>query len=175
MRQTDRGFPTPRSWVIASDAITQFARLRTAAKESPAPPRSTKNRAGGTTSAAAGIAAEITHIQDVLLGIVGEGTAVEFVAYCRSSADEETMRRVLADPQNAPLPGGLGATYALISYLIARCRERSVQDAAGTLLGRLSPEMAVLLMNDISKVVPGFLFHAGAQRFVRANASLIAP
>jgi hypothetical protein len=141
MKNTDRGFPTPRSWEIVSDALGSM---------------------GGWKMAA-----------DFLDGIVGEGAAVEFVAYCQNAIQEEAIRAIIADPEGAELPTSLGDRYALISYLAATARERSVLTAVGKLVHRFPPELAVLLMRDVLRANPRFTLDPGYQRFVKEHQSLL--
>jgi hypothetical protein len=141
MRQPDRGFPTPRSWEIVSDALKQFDKPQ--------------------------------DLADVLLGIVGEGASVEFLAFCDQAYHEELLKRVLASPATEPLPQTIGETYALISYIIARAKEKEVRTAAGVLLSRLNPELAVMLLYDVLKIAPNFAGDTGVQAFMKEHADLI--
>lgn len=123
------------------------------------------------TLKAFGAAAEA---HDIFLGIVGEGAAVEFAAYCERALGEEAVRAILADPERAALPEDLGDQYALISYITSRAGESGVRDAAGRLLGRLPPELAVLLFRDLVRVQPAFITTPGARAFMRAHGELVA-
>lgn len=154
MRNTDRGFPTPRSWEMVSDIVKKAFAV------------SKKDR---TKSVSLG------GVLDILSGIVGEGAAVEFIGFCNDSFSEEYFLQIIAAPDTCSLPTRLGELYALVSYLTARGGEPAAQNAAGALLSRLTPEMAVLLMNDMLKVAPGFVVNPGARRFMASNASLIVP
>lgn len=112
---------------------------------------------------------------DVLLGIVGESASVEFLAFARDSSVAQVVAAVLADPESAALPEKLNELYALVSVLISRANETSVRKAAGVIVHRLSPELAVLLINDTLKVAPSFSTNAHVREFIRQHSELIAP
>src|SRR5262249_6498461 len=124
MQQGERGFATPRSWEMVSDALKALGRPADAS--------------------------------DVILGIVGEGASAEFLGYCERAISEEAIRAILADAAGAPLPEKLGDLYALIAYVTANARQAEVKQAAGALIDRLSPELAVLLIRDLLRLDPMF-------------------
>jgi MoxR-like ATPase len=142
LRQSERGFPTPRSWEMASDALKALGQARAAA--------------------------------DVILGIVGEGAAAEFLGYCEQAISEETILGILANPATAPLPESLGDLYALIAYITASAREPAIAHAATVLLDRLAPELAVLLIRDLLRVDPLFVRQRAYKDFVARHAELLA-
>jgi hypothetical protein len=142
MSRPERGFPTPRSWEMASDTV----------------------KAMGTNGDAA----------DVLLGIVGEGASVEFVGYCESAMTEKEIEALLEAPSTHSLPTDLGSLYALVSYLAVRAHERRVREASGVLLGRLQPELAVLLLRDLLRRYPRFgAEDKNAQAFIASHSDVI--
>jgi hypothetical protein len=111
---------------------------------------------------------------DVILGIVGEGASAEFLGYCENAISEETIQRILADPADAELPEKLGDLYALLAYVAGNARAPGVVEAAGVLLGRLSPELAVFLVRDLLRADPLFSRHRAYREFVRQHADLLA-
>jgi hypothetical protein len=141
MNQTERGFPTPRSWEMVSDVI---------------------NAVGHTKGA-----------HDIMLGIVGEAAAIEFIAYCEHALSEETIREILKDPENAKLPAKLGDQYALISYVTVASKDRNVLDAAAVLIHRLKPELGVLLLRNLLQKQPKFATHAKILEFMKLHRDLI--
>jgi len=112
-------------------------------------------------------------VLDVLIGIVGEGAAMEFIGFCDTAITEERIQAILKDPENAELPEKLGDQYALISYLCSLKADKSAQKAAGTLLNRFSPELAVLLARDMLRTNPGFSGNAGYLKFVAKHKDLL--
>ncbi len=141
MSNPERGFPTPRSWEIVSDAVRAM---------------------GGVGPAS-----------DVILGIVGEGASVEFLGYAEQAMSEEAVRAIVLAPARAPLPDSLGDLYALVSYLASWAKQREVLAAAGVLLSRLSPELAVLLMRDVLRVNARFALDAGYKSFIAGHQELL--
>ncbi|HYT88895.1 MAG TPA: MoxR family ATPase [Gemmataceae bacterium] len=130
-------------------------------------------RAWEMVSDALGALGRPTDAADVILGIVGEGAATEFLGYCDRAISEEALLAILADPTNAALPRTLGDQYALIAYITANARQREVIDAAGVLIGRLSPELAVLLIRDLLRVDPMFVRHRAYKDFIARHAQLL--
>lgn len=110
---------------------------------------------------------------DILIGIVGEGAAIEFIGYCQDAITEELVRAILADPANAPLPAKLADQYALISYIASDAKSAATRRAAGVLLQRLRPELAVLLLRDILRAHPSFGTTAAAREFLTVHGSLL--
>jgi hypothetical protein len=141
MSHPERGFPTPRSWEIVSDALRAMDGFATAS--------------------------------DVVLGIVGEGASVEFLAYCEQAMTQEAIEAILADPAAAQLPHQLGDLYALISYVATMAKQSAVQTAAGVLLGRLSPELAVLLARDVLRMNPRFAMDPNCQKFLEKHSDVL--
>ena len=141
MSNPERGFPTPRSWEIVSDAIRAMGELKDAA--------------------------------DVILGIVGEPASVEFLAYIDHAMTEEAIGAILDDPAKATLPKELGDMYALVSYVAATAQKPKVLAAAGVLLSRLPPELAVLLARDVLRINAKFAFDANYQAFLKDHSELL--
>jgi hypothetical protein len=112
--------------------------------------------------------------RDVILGIVGEGAATEFLAYTEHALSEEAIASILANPETASLPTKLGDLYALLAYVSGRARERRIVDAAGALLPRLNPELGVLLIRDLLRVDPLFSRHRAYRDFVGTHRELLA-
>jgi hypothetical protein len=138
MTLPERGYPTPRSWEIVSDAL----------------------KAGGTLKA----------VRDVVLGIVGEGASIEFLAHCDQAVTEEAILAILDAPQSASLPSSLSDRYALVSYIISQAAQSKVVRSAGMLLERLPAEFSVLLARDLLRLNPKFALQPGYKAFVKLHA-----
>ena len=119
MSKSDRGFPTPRSWHMLSDALKSFG--------------------------------DISKSLDLVIGIVGEGAAVEFLGYTSNAISEETIKKIIANPDTAKLPTGVADQYALISYFAYKADDAKIRKAAGSILSRLPPELSVLLARDMMR------------------------
>jgi hypothetical protein len=140
-RAMDRGFPTPRSWEMASDAVTRF---------------------GGVGKAL-----------DVLIGIVGEGAAMEFSGFAERTMRAERVDAILADPDRAQLPADLGDLYALVAYVASRSDDDATLRGAGRLMLRLTPELGVLLARQVLRRRPDFAADPGFAAFAgRHRAAL---
>lgn len=110
---------------------------------------------------------------DTLIGVVGEGAALEFIGFCERSLTEQTLLAILQAPDTAQLPEGVGDLYALISYTASRAGEPGILESAARLLSRLSPELAVLLIGDILRVNPAPTRQPGYRDFVRQHGRLL--
>jgi hypothetical protein len=87
---------------------------------------------------------------------------------------ERAVQAILDDPSAAKLPKELGNLYALISYVGAMARKPKVLAAAGVLLSRLSPELAVLLARDVLRLNPRFGMDRNYQAFLATHSELLA-
>jgi hypothetical protein len=142
VQHTERGFPTPRSWEMVSDALKALGRPQDAS--------------------------------DVIIGVVGEGAAVEFLGYADQAISEEAIQAILNNPADAKLPSKLGDQYALIAYITSNGKDSRIVDAAGVLLGRLSPELAMLMMRDLLYVDKMLIRRPGFREFIQRHKELIA-
>lgn len=141
MQKVERGFPTPRSWHMLSDALRGFG--------------------------------DVSQSLDLIIGIVGEGAAIEFLGYVSSAMNEETIRSVIAEPETARLPAGVADQYALISYMAHKANEAKVRKAAGVLLLRFSPELGVLLARDMLRANARFAMEKGYLEFAARHKQFL--
>lgn len=111
--------------------------------------------------------------QDILVGTVGEGASIEFIAYCEKALSEEAILAILADPDNAALPANLGDQYALISYITSASRDTKILDAAAGIVLRLKPELGVLLLRNILQKQPKFATNKKIVEFIKTHKELI--
>jgi len=117
---------------------------------------------------------KISESLDMIIGIVGEGAAMEFLGYANDAISEETIKEIIQAPETAELPESVGDQYALISYLASQAKDQEIRLAAGKLLHRFSPELSVLLARDMINasakfaVDPSYLsFAAKHQEFLK--------
>jgi hypothetical protein len=141
MSRAERGFPTPRSWHMLSDALHAFSGHG--------------------------------DLDDVAVGIVGEGAATEFLAYARSAMTEQAIAVIVADPERAELPASIGDVYALISWLAVHAGEAAIRRSAALLLPRLQPEMAVLLARDVLRRDARFALERAYLAFVKEHKDFL--
>lgn len=112
-------------------------------------------------------------IEDVILGIVGEGASIEFLSFCQTTLSEEMILKIIDDPKSAPIPEDLGAKYALVSYIASQADKNKIMEAAGHLLNRINPELGVFLIRGVLAANSKFLINAEYKRFVKKHASLL--
>ena len=113
-------------------------------------------------------------VEDLVAGIIGEAAAIEFQAYCSDSIREEDILKIVKDPEGAKLPEKLSDLYALVSYLAVNGRKEKERNAAAIILGRLSPELGVLLLRNTLSVYPKFATSQGVRKFMSEHSNLIA-
>ncbi len=117
---------------------------------------------------------KVSDALDVMIGVVGEGAAMEFMGYTDQAMSEEAIKAIIANPDSCELPEDVGDQYALISYLAHQAKDAKVRKAAGVLLSRFAPELGVLLARDMIRgnakfaVDPAYLkFAAEHQEFLQ--------
>ena len=113
-------------------------------------------------------------VDDLVTGIVGEAAEIEFLAYCSDAIREEEILRIIRSPARAKLPKKLSDMYALVSYIAVKASDAEIRDAASVLIGRLSPELGVLLLRNILTVHPRFAVAKGVRDFMAKHQNLIA-
>ena len=97
-------------------------------------------------------------------GAVGEGPAVEFLAFLGMYRSIVSVDRILMDAANAPIPAKPGELYAVMSGLAFRAND-STFDRIGTYLRRVADnghgEFAVLCARDSIRRTPAVEFSTG--------------
>ena len=111
--------------------------------------------------------------RDVVLGIIGEGAALEFLGYCESSISAELIEEIILDPEKSTLPKKLGDQYALISYIAYKIEKQNVSKAAEIIINRLKPELGVLLLRNCLQAHPKFASRKGVREFTANHKSLL--
>ncbi len=112
-------------------------------------------------------------LDEVAVGTVGEGAAMELSGYRQEAISEEQILRLIQDPRQEPIPSTLGDQYALISYLSSRSEEAFIRQAAGVLLARLPVEMGVLLTRDLLRKAPMFAADPHCMAFLQQHQELL--
>ncbi|MDA9260914.1 MoxR family ATPase [Puniceicoccaceae bacterium] len=112
-------------------------------------------------------------VQDIILGAIGEAATIEFVGYLDNAISEETILKIIANPEKSTLPKKLGDQYALIAYLTANAKDKKILEAAGALLMRLKPELGILLFRNLLQKQPKFALNPNAIAFIKAHKDLI--
>ena len=116
---------------------------------------------------------DIRGSQDIILGTVGEAATMELMAYFQNAISEDSILKIIANPDSEALPGKLSDQYALISYLTSASKKPAVLNAAATLLLRFKPELGVLLLRDLLQKQPKFATHKKVMQFIALHKDLI--
>ena len=111
--------------------------------------------------------------RDLIAGAVGEGPAVEFLAYIDRNVREKDFLHIVDAPDSAALPTSLGDIYALTSWLAYHASDGGIRKSAGILLPRLTPEFGVVLARDMVKASTSFIKESGYKKFIKMHDDLI--
>ncbi len=112
--------------------------------------------------------------QDLISGIVGQGPAIEFLAFVKRSMNEKQLEAIVADPVNATVPTSLDGVYVLTSWLALNASREDVVRASATLLMRIPVEFGVVLASDMVRASPRFVREASYKEFMKAHGRLIS-
>lgn len=116
---------------------------------------------------------ELPEIKDVVLGAIGEAASIEFFGYLDNAISEETIQKIIKSPKDTKLPKALGDQYAVIAYFSSHTKDKQVQEAAGVLLARLKPELAILLLRNILSQQPKFALNSEVKKFIKEHKEVI--
>lgn len=116
----ERVFPCPRTWAMASHAMSRMP---------------TRDK---------------TALQPVLAGCVGKGAAAEFLAFCETYLRLPDIQKILRNPEREPIPEKEPSLlYAFCGALVTALRQKpDVCNAFAAVVNRLPPEFGVLAMRD---------------------------
>jgi hypothetical protein len=118
-------WPTPRSWEMASNVLSGFARRQQS-----------------------GFFAGTTEIEAQLLeGTIGQAATTELVAFLRLFRQLPSIDEILLNPDSAPLPDEPSARIAIATALGRALTDHSIAKG-GRYLDRMPTEMRVLAMRD---------------------------
>jgi MoxR-like ATPase len=113
----------------------------------------------------------VSEVEDLLIGLVGEGPSIEFFAFLKDSRIAALVEGVLADPDHSYLPDRLDYLFALVHHLCSQLAKDYVLEAALKLIKRLEPEMSMVIVRDIAKYQPTALLRPEARAFISKNKS----
>lgn len=98
-----------------------------------------------------------------LAGAVGEGAAVEYLAFRKMMGSMVSADQVLLDPQNAPIPTKPGELYAISVALSVKANDKTL-DRVGVYAERMVKgqhgEFATLIMRDAIRRDPKLVYMA---------------
>jgi hypothetical protein len=91
-------------------------------------------------------------------GLLGEGTAAEFIGYLRICDELPNIDSIIKDPKGSKVPKDMAVGYALCGALAERCKD-ATQDTLRAIItyhSRMTDELSVLTMREmyvVSKTV----------------------
>lgn len=97
---------------------------------------------------------------DLVKGVLGEGVALEFIAFWKLYSQLPDLDYVLANPDTAPVPTDVGQLYAISSALAHRVQTKSSKNYFAYLqrlpaeFGVMSVKMAVQINKGLSTTKP---------------------
>ena len=103
----------------------------------------------------------------VISGCVGEGPAVEFLAFARMYRELPEIDGVLAHPDSAPVPKDPAVLYALVGALVEVCRRQTAPVANFVRFAtRLPSEFALLALRDALALSPALVSIPAVQAWI---------
>lgn len=85
---------------------------------------------------------------ELIKGTVGEGAAVEFVAFLRSTTDLPTVEQVLQAPLKAKMPANPSAKYAMVTALDGLANTANISNILAY-IGRMPVEFQVVFVRSV--------------------------
>jgi hypothetical protein len=116
------------------------------------------------------------HMHEMVAGCVGDGAAVEFMAFRQICQELPVVDSVLADPEKVAVPNEPAVLYALSGALSERCKgaDAKVLSAFSQYAGRMPREFAVLTFRDGVQANRGLLSVPEADAWVRKHRHILA-
>jgi hypothetical protein len=106
-------------------------------------------------------------LHPVVSGCVGEGPAVEFLAFVRLYRELPDLDQLLAKPDAAPVPRDPSILFALCGALVERCRNgKAPLVNFVTYALRLPEEFTVLALRDTLAIQPKLKSLASVQKWI---------
>lgn len=115
-------------------------------------------------------------LHPVCAGIVGDGPAVEFVAFQRLFGQLPDMDQVLANPTTCTVPTQMDVLYALSGALVEKCRKADTAKLTSALKFtiRLPSEFSVLTFRDLAALHPTIFQLPVASEWLKKNRHVFA-
>lgn len=107
-----------------------------------------------------------------VVGCVGEGPAVEYVAFKRIMDRLPNMDQVMLEPDTCTIPTDPATLYAFVGALAHRATKDNFNRIC-TICSRLKPEFSVMLVNDAQKLKPEIKSTQSFTKWAIANASVL--
>ena len=86
-------------------------------------------------------------------GLVGDGAASEFEGFMRVFSELPNLDKVLADPDNTPVPSEVSAKYAIATALARKVKTNTFQNAL-KYMSRIDKEFSVVMVLDAINYTP---------------------
>lgn len=106
-------------------------------------------------------------------GTVGEGVAAEIMGYFKSHKSLVNLDRVMVDPDGAPLPDGVSATYAVISALESRTECGNI-DRLMKYIKRMPREFQTVYIEAITKKDADLTETRAYNNWIRENRAMLS-
>lgn len=91
---------------------------------------------------------DVSSISPVVAGTISPGVAAEFIQFCEIYKDLITVKTILKDPENTPLPDESSTRWATVTYL-ARETTPDNADQLALYIGRMPLQYVVIYMQMV--------------------------
>lgn len=108
-------------------------------------------------------------ILQMLSATISDGTATEFVNYCKNFVGLPTYQDIIRDPLGTPMPEGMSTMYALSGSIGAQTKKESV-DKVMEFVGRMPKEFQLRTFNDFTKRDPTLVTVQAVRTWLTSNA-----
>ena len=108
-------------------------------------------------------------ILQMLSATISDGTATEFVNYCKNFVGLPTYQDIIRDPLGTPMPEGMSTMYALSGSIGAQTKKESV-DQVMEFVGRMPKEFQLRTFNDFTKRDPTLVTVQAVRTWLTSNA-----
>jgi len=104
----------------------------------------------------------------LLAGTITQGVAVDFVQFCQIYANLITIDRIVADPENCPLPNEQSMRWATITHMMEKVTEQNFEKVS-QYADRFTMDFRILFYRSVLIRQPKLRSHSA---FINALASL---
>ena len=90
-------------------------------------------------------------MMEMMTGTLGDGVGSEFTGFVRIMDELPDLDKILADPENYPIPTATDVSYATIGALTNRAKPKNVQKIMKYFV-RMGTELSVVAIKDLAKM-----------------------
>lgn len=111
-------------------------------------------------------------IMDLVSATISDGTAVEYINYCKNFVGLPTYEDIIKDPTGIKMPEGMSTMYALSGSIGAQTKKETVEKVM-IFVERMPKEFQLRTFNDFTKRDPLLVTVPAVRSWLVANAKAI--